>query len=733
MARHHFRELALTKEPATGYLLPVANPTVTVYEPGTTTPLAQTLYAERTGGTTRSNPFSGGSDGTVDFWLDTDQDVSIHAVGTSPLGSLTLDYIATVGSVSDLVRSFTYTADDVLTYEPAPLADARSLLDAEIMDWHVVKIRGATGDGTTDDTDAFQDAYDAWPVPSGARTRGIVFEVGPGDYLIGDLVLDSPNPVLIRGCGPGVTNLIPSATSGIAIRVGTSGGTAGTDGPTRFGLMNLSITPNATNRSASSWLLAVYNTPVVFIRDVIYGRGTGGGFRFESVNEVLMTDVDGSSTDGSTGDTCLRLISSQGTFKGVKLAMAGGNVGRAPVVHISGTVTTSRFDNCLFGGWGPRAQLNIVSITGSGSAFTVTSAAHGFAAGDLFVIRGTSTSYDSVWRAASVTATTLVVSSALVTSVGAVGTVESVAASFLVENSGGPINEGVISGCFTANQAAAPYGTTGFYFDGKRSTSNAIEGWVLSGNWYDGGRTGVLISGTTTGSAPTVYGFKITGGEFSQITRGIHIDQASGIVIDGVQCGASGGTAPADDGVSASAGVYIWAGLTSALSRGIVIDGSQLGYSRDMTVEPGGTLTKYGVLVDGAVELLTIGDSCQIAGSTAKIGTINSALANGRHWRIQNPLGGVGTTLPIAASAILPTIASASSIAATVGHDHFLISGTTGISSITGGWVGRRITLMFISGLTLGTGGNLAIGSGVAVAAGRTASLWFDGTSWYVQ
>lgn len=74
----------------TGALKPAVSPTITVYEPGTTTPISQTLYAGNTGGTTKTNPFTGGSDGSVEFFLDTAQRVKVRATGTG-LGTIDLD------------------------------------------------------------------------------------------------------------------------------------------------------------------------------------------------------------------------------------------------------------------------------------------------------------------------------------------------------------------------------------------------------------------------------------------------------------------------------------------------------------------------------------------------------------------------------------------------------------------------------------------------------------------
>jgi len=77
-----------------------------------------------------------------------------------------------------------------------------------------------------------------------------------------------------------------------------------------------------------------------------------------------------------------------------------------------------------------------------------------------------------------------------------------------------------------------------------------------------------------------------------------------------------------------------------------------------------------------------------------------------------------------------PTVASAATI--TVGRYSQIVNvtGTTGITSITAGDPGQRVTLKFAGALTVTDGGNLALNGNFTTAAGATLTLVCDGTNW---
>jgi len=101
-ARARYYEVAQLPD-SDGFIRKVPNPTVTVYEQGTTTPIADTIYAAETGGTTLTNPFTGGANGEIEFFLADAQRVSIKFEGTSPVvGSVTKNYEAVWPSPADI-------------------------------------------------------------------------------------------------------------------------------------------------------------------------------------------------------------------------------------------------------------------------------------------------------------------------------------------------------------------------------------------------------------------------------------------------------------------------------------------------------------------------------------------------------------------------------------------------------------------------------------------------------
>lgn len=77
---------------------------------------------------------------------------------------------------------------------------------------------------------------------------------------------------------------------------------------------------------------------------------------------------------------------------------------------------------------------------------------------------------------------------------------------------------------------------------------------------------------------------------------------------------------------------------------------------------------------------------------------------------------------------VIPTVASASSIALPF-NPIVKISGTTAISTITGGWSGRQVQLIFTGPASLATGGNILRAQ--SPAANQSLILTFDGTNWY--
>lgn len=108
-ARARYYELAQIPDDD-GFIRKVPNPTVTVYQAGTTTPIADTIYAAETGEDTLENPFTGGAHGEIEFFLEDAQRVSIKFEGVSPVaGEVTRDYQAVWPSPADILTDANVT------------------------------------------------------------------------------------------------------------------------------------------------------------------------------------------------------------------------------------------------------------------------------------------------------------------------------------------------------------------------------------------------------------------------------------------------------------------------------------------------------------------------------------------------------------------------------------------------------------------------------------------------
>lgn len=146
--RARFYDVIEYVDPQTGAFRPVENPVVEVYEAGsvgTTEPLAQTIYAGATGGTTLPNPLTGDSDGTVEFYLPLGQSVKMVISGAG-LGTQTVDYVAVDPAPEDVVTSLTVrdTSDWALSVQQLD-ADGRGFQVLGQADNPILRVGEADG------------------------------------------------------------------------------------------------------------------------------------------------------------------------------------------------------------------------------------------------------------------------------------------------------------------------------------------------------------------------------------------------------------------------------------------------------------------------------------------------------------------------------------------------------------------------------------------------------------
>lgn len=94
----------------------------------------------------------------------------------------------------------------------------------------------------------------------------------------------------------------------------------------------------------------------------------------------------------------------------------------------------------------------------------------------------------------------------------------------------------------------------------------------------------------------------------------------------------------------------------------------------------------------------------------------------------------INATTVLVGSQQVPTVASAAALTLPLGskaHEHFIISGTTNITSIVvTGWVGRTVTLVFEDVLTFTDGSNLKLAGNLATTADDSITLVCTGSNW---
>ena len=82
---------------------------------------------------------------------------------------------------------------------------------------------------------------------------------------------------------------------------------------------------------------------------------------------------------------------------------------------------------------------------------------------------------------------------------------------------------------------------------------------------------------------------------------------------------------------------------------------------------------------------------------------------------------------------VCPTVASAGTVTLPSGHNTVIISGTTGITSVTASFPGDRVSLLFEDTLTVTDGSNLKLGGNFSATADDILTLTCDGTNWYQE
>jgi len=592
-----------------------------------------------------------------------------------------------------------------------------------------------TGQAYVDDTFAIQAAINAAAAVYGGRVY-----IPSGLWLTsGVSVPVANNPVVaIMGDGPNhsiVQNMLqPSSINNVPLVKWFSTGDTLKNNAV---LQNICF--NATgNRAVSSPLLEFNGATLVWMHNVVV-NSTYDCAKFIASNlyAVQCSFNSGDSSNSHSG-CCVHMVNGSANLTGCGLNQNSWNNNELPVappLWLQGTSTGNLIANTEVTGAGPRAIYTPSSITSNGTTITVNfPSTHVFNVGDYIVMKGmTPSAYNTFWRVATIGANTLTIAStANPGTVTVMGSVFTVPAAVLVDNSLGAVNESVWSGGLVQAQGYPNVAlSAGFYFDGRNGTNanNTLEGWVISGVYIDVGRVGVLITGGgSNGSTETSSRFKLAdittegnAGDGSSTKLGdIWIEQCPGVQIDTLQ----GGNVAWDS--TNSKAVYAYSDGTGGhiTCAGLKIANSDIGGPADY-VNNSTNVSKYGLYFDGPIDNVVLTGNV-VQGKTASVGNVNSAVtistlltSEGNHFYI-----GSGTPN---ISDMIPTMASATTISLPF-NDVINITGTTTIATINGGWTGRRVMVLASSGLTF-SGGNIKTSG--TIDASKCAVLTCDGTNWW--
>lgn len=587
-----------------------------------------------------------------------------------------------------------------------------------------VKDYGAKGDFSTDDTAAIQAAFNAVNADTAYES---VVHFPPGLYRITSGISLSGRNVTVMGYG---ARIRPS-TNGAYYCLTLSNGV--------FTICGLEIIEYGALDLVGGISLA--NGDGSVIKDTVIDIGATSA-QITSCRNIRVTDNRWRSWTGRTFYANGISGSIQGNGMACVTDATWGGFGRgekgACFTLVGNPTTTLQVTNNVFTGGGASWKVPAASINSTPTYFIVTTAAAiPLRGGDHLVIEGCSVAaYNGTWKIDSVVGSAAYVLSTLNPGlVNSSGTVSSLRPCLLVDGTQGAVNETSWTGnIFEGWQTASMLGSVSVMLNGSGGAAEyACYNHTFTGNWLDFGQTGYHIQGQKwAGDHTTVNGIVINGGYIQYALRALYVQSASQITFSGVQCAANMPFAAASDAPRSSAVLLDGYGLGTHKSNGIIITGCHLGtyFGWIETNRPSYT-PAYGVWVDGTlVDDVTI-TGCQIYGRTAPIYRTNGGAGAGWLGKVQGNTYWTGA-LPLPSSQQIPTVASATAITLPW-HDHVRITGSTNISTINGGWVGREVTLLFDVASTANfvTGGNILVAA--TAGPGRTSKIVFDGTDWYVR
>ena len=584
---------------------------------------------------------------------------------------------------------------------------------------------GADKTGTVDSVAAIQAAYAAIPAAGG------VLYFPPGRYRINaPLAFAGNKPLTIIGAGKIASKILVNFASGDAITF------VGDGYDDNFEMRTIGV-EDITARNAGAWAVKVDGGVGNCILNDIDLNCLQRGAWIRNLSRALVRGVTATGMDTAlhVENVGVGLITDNSLRTGN--AGSGTSYGDGPCIMVRDSTSVKITAN-NFQGAGPRERVAIRGITSTGSDFTLVldQATSPWKANGYIVIRGaTPAAYNGVWRVHASTDqvpfATVTVSTAVNPGAASVaGVAEGISACLYVSADAGSCNESQVTGNLFEEMAFRGYGSASMFFDATRSDSR-VQGWSIAGNYCDLGENGIIIQGKPTAAIEsTCYGFNITGGEFESGTRLVLLDCVRGVTIAGINASAFGDTGLGSDnllpaGIGSTA-VHVIAGPAEPKTRGVTITNCNLGMNREWSYQQWLTYAMdAAITIDGAgiQDLSVVG--CQLYGKgSATVRPVNGAQVAGSRWRFLGNRCIAGSGPGWTDAQEVPAIASAASVALPVGVDVVKITGSTTITSLTGGYVGRAVTLLLPSAITV---------LGVAFSANQTATAVYDGTTWFIK
>lgn len=499
------------------------------------------------------------------------------------------------------------------------------------------------------------------------------------------------------------------------------------------GLMDIGVAESGAQPTMTA--VAFQNCQDIFMRNVFVttsGRMLRIGSTGSDVTFSRLSNVRGECQGGMEA---IRYFGGGGVWNNVwvRKGRTAGVVG--PTFWITGQTTALQVSNSVFGGKGTTRSQAITAISAGVGFFDVGAVAHPWAAGSVVVIRNTGTDYDRVWVVDSKPNNDTVRILNPDASLGnlapppAAARIENLHACVQMDNSLGPVNEtswqnvlleGIENGSWV--------GSCALLIDATRG-SGSMNTHQFNGITYDAGHHSVIVLGKHVGGGDClVRDLRFTGGIQRYSTaafwlrdgvKDVHITDPGG------DCHRLDSTA----GELVRSCFLFLDSLNLQPIQGVHVTGGNCGRQPDWTVAGIPNYTPdYGLKFGGQITDVHF-TGVHFYGKVAPALCLNASGVIAPDARIY--MAGVSSGSGLAGETtgtVIPTIASAAVITLPFFGDTFYVSGSTAITTINGGWVGRTITLMTPSPANLATGGN--IGRSITTVAAQCVRLTFDGFQW---